>query len=144
MFVSTVALRDAHFRTVTGGVDRISQGRQIAARRVALGIDSHAEFSRLSGLARATIASAESGTASPTTYARLDLWLSEQESDPHGIEIPSPVTTSDDDHISFEVSGPRIEWHVKVSGPPGAADDLRRQVVQLLQEWQPAQAPDSD
>lgn len=139
-----VAAHDAHFRRMGGGVDRISQGRQIAARRVALGIESHAEFSRLSGLARATIASAEAGTASPTTYARLDLWLSEQEGDPHGIEIPQPVTSPEDEHISFEVSGPRTEWHVKVSGPPEMADALRRQVVELLREWQPAQAPEPD
>lgn len=132
----------AHSRPMTGGIDRIAQGRQIAARRVALGIDSYAEFSRMSGLARATLASAESGTASPTTYARLDLWLSEQEGGHAHVETP-PAMSSEEDRIQFEVTGPRTDWQVRVSGPPDSADELRRQVVELLREWQPS-APEDD
>lgn len=118
-----------------GGVDRASQGRQIAMRRAALGIRTHAEFSRRTGMSRATLASAEAGAASPNTYARLDLWLSEQEGDrPHEIDTPPPMLDIDN-QISFEVSGPATEWHVKVSGPREEADELRRQVVELLKEW---------
>lgn len=113
---------------------------QIARRRAALGIKTHAEFSKRSGLARATIASAEAGSASANTYARLDMWLARQEEE-HGVVPPqpyseaSPMERPEDERIEFEIIGPRTEWHIKISGPPEQADALRRQVMELVKEW---------
>ena len=115
---------------------RQALGRRIEERRRALGIRSHADFSRQTGIARATIRAAEAGTASDVTYDRLGVWLAAQESLRRS-ELSDPADILDDmaDRIEFEVTGPRTEWHVKVSGPTEQADELRRQVVELLREW---------
>lgn len=111
------------------GEDRRVQGRRIEARRLRLGIRNYSEFSRASGIARATLKAAEEGTASHQTYVRLERWLEDQGAQ----EVADPLGSGDT--VTFEVSGPGTEWQVRVSGPAGDADKLRQHVVELLREW---------
>lgn len=103
--------------------DRAVRGDAIARRRTALGLYSISAFARRVGKNRDTIAAAEAGRASDATYAELEAWLDDHEAD-----------GEDDSRVEFEVTGPRTDWHVVVRGPAERADELRRQVVELLRE----------
>ena len=112
--------------------DRAARGRGIAERRAALGITTQAEFARRTGKSRNTIAAAESGTASGNTYLELEAWLNAEAGHQAG-EGDAEV-----EPIKFEIVGPTSESHTAVrytiSGPVDAADELRRQVVELARD----------
>lgn len=108
--------------------ERVSRGALLAQRRKALGIFSASEFARRTGKNRDTIAAAEAGRASEATYDELEAWLCTVES-PHA-EDQAPA----EDLIEFDITGPRTEWHVVVRGPVEKADEMRRQVSELLRD----------
>lgn len=114
---------DAPVRMASVADERIERGEAIAKRRTALGLYSISAFARRTGKNRDTIAAAEAGRASDATYAELEAWLDSHEDD-----------GPDDERVEFEITGPRTDWHVVVRGPAEKADELRRQVVELLRE----------
>lgn len=89
-----------------------------------MGINSVKEFSARTGISRDAVTKAEKGTGSVGTYERLEAWLDAQELAVHATEQHGMV--------EFDVTGPKTDWHVVVRGPADIADDLRRQVVELL------------
>jgi len=62
-----------------------SRGEAIKRRRLALGIATPSQFATAVGKDRETIARAEAGAASRSTYDTLEAWLSRQENKWWGI-----------------------------------------------------------
>ena len=110
----------------------MSRGREIARRRKRHDIHSVQEFARRTELDRKTIYRIEDGQASEPTYDKIEQWLDDLDRTT-GVdsrqEAPPPAP-----EIKFDVTGPRTAWHVVVSGPPQMADELRRQVTELLRD----------
>lgn len=114
--------------------DRAARGHAIAERRIALGIKTRAEFSRRTGMARDTIAAAESGTASANTYLELEAWLNAEADRLR----PGGEAEAEVERIEFDIFGPTTESttsiRYSVSGPVEAADELRRQATELARD----------
>ena len=115
--------------------ERLDRGREIARRRKALGVSSVHAFARESGKSREAINAAEHGRASLKTYVYLEQWLAEREATRGpGPEPARAAPEHETEIVTFDITGPKTDWHVTISGPLDHADELRRQVSQLLRE----------
>ena len=112
--------------------ETVTRGQLLKNRRIALGIFTAAEFARRSGKSRNTIEAAERDRASEATYNELDAFLRTlaEQARAQVSEGDSPT----EDNIEFDITGPSTAWHVVVRGPVDRADELRRQVAELLHE----------
>lgn len=108
--------------------NRRARGQELTRRRKELHIFTISEFARRAGKTRNAVSAAESGEASPATYDELEAWLDSQ--------IPEALQALADlpDPIEFDVTGPTTRWHVVVRGPMERADEVRRQVSELLRD----------
>lgn len=108
-----------------------TRGRAIARRMKALGLNASAleSYSEKIGrkVDRNLIARAMRDESHDSSYLRVEDAL-----DRYSEEVGAD--RDDGDEITFEVTGPKTEWHVKVHGPFARADEIREQVARLLQE----------
>lgn len=119
-------------------VNEIERGREIARRRLALGIKSLREFRAATGVSRNAITAAEEGTASAGTYQRLEAWLDKYEFET-GADAPDAPESVE--QIEFVVEG---DFGVKVTvrGPITDREQLRADVAEIVRSIRQEQAPD--
>lgn len=115
--------------------DLTRRGQVLAQRRVRHGIRHVNDVAELAGMDRKTVARAEAGLASVASTEALEAFFDRLD-DERGID--SSVGNGDGrGPITFDVMGPRTEWHFTVSGPVEDADEVRRQVVELIRHMEP-------
>lgn len=130
-------LRTAGFGSVN---DQSQRGAEIKRRRLALGINSIAELSRKTGIARDTLAKVEQGVASRDSFLRVEEWLTQVEANtlPDGVAVLSSEDL-DEETIEVAVEGPTTKFRFIARGKPSQADDLRRQALQFILDYERAQ-----
>ena len=114
------------------GDERIERGAEIRRRREALGLSVRA-FAKVSGKSREAIGTAEAGTASLSTYVALERCLADVENDDFGEDQPSALAEHEST-VKLDVTGPTTAWHVEFTGPMADAEELLRQIRDLMRE----------
>lgn len=110
-----------------GENDLGARGRALAQRRIAHGIRTAVELADRTGMSRRTIAKVESGEASDASVRALEKFFDD-------LDQEVGLHTAPEAGIEFNVTGPNSNWRVVISGPASIADELRRQVVELLRD----------
>jgi transcriptional regulator with XRE-family HTH domain len=109
-------------------VPRIGQGRgqSIRRRRMHLGIKSVREFAERSGVSREAVTAAEHGSASRSTYDRLEAWLDHAEQG-------EAAARRGDHQVEFRVTG-SLGVDVVVRGPVSDLPELESLVTRLIHQ----------
>lgn len=141
---TAVPLGQSYYRPVRADLrgvtnDRQRRGQDLAARRLAHKLSVLA-LSEAVPIARATIDKAEAGKASDDSLERLEKFFDELDAET-GLDTGTAPTPLAPEMIEFDITGPRTDWHVVVRGPADQADDMRRQVVELLRDMEVREPP---
>lgn len=107
----------------------VDRGRELKRRRLEHGIDSLREFAEQTGVSRNAITSAEAGTASESTYDRLEVWLDRFDARTGGpADEPTQLRP---ETVTFRLSG-NFGAEVTVEGPVSNLAELEESVARLL------------
>lgn len=104
-----------------------TRGKELRARRFALGIKSVREFAEASGIDREALGKAERGEGSSRTYERAESWLDRMEVET-GHDEPSP------EPLRFTFRDVYGVGEIIAEGPVDRPDELIAAVAKMLAE----------
>lgn len=135
-------------------VTRNERGDEIRQRRAAQGMtkaDLQRAITEHQGkpISIDAITAAEAGTASETTYMRIEAFLDHREEEA-GFEPGETLRPVEDvppppnDVIEFDVEGPSSKWRVHAKASKGNADETIEALTKLIASLRDGDGPDED